>query len=86
MPNIYAQFKELIPDDPQYVVKIVEVGDTHCVVRLLGGTDVSGDGFNGILETVLGTGTVGSYVYVKGGVIVGAAPSLPVVEVIVYGL
>jgi len=87
MPNIYEQFKALLPGDLQLIARVLEAGESFSVVQHFGGAPV-GDtyGCNGVVERVQGTAAVDTMVFIKGGVIIGPAPSLPVVEVILYGL
>lgn len=87
MPNLYAQFRELLPDNPQVIVKVISTDGVSSVVQHLGGDPVDGFfGFGGVIETVQGSETAGSCAYLRGGVLVGPAPSLPVVEVVLYGM
>lgn len=87
MPNIYAEFKALIPSAPQLLAKVVAVEDQFSVVQFLGGENSGGlYGYNGDVVRVLGSSTVGNVVYVRDGVILGDAPNLPVEEIVIYGL
>lgn len=71
MPNLFSVFKELIPSDPLLVGTVSEsFGDTHRVTMLGGGAMM-----------VRGKANQGDTVFIKGDLIQGAAPSLPMVSV-----
>lgn len=68
MANLYRLFRELLPEPPLLVGTITVAGTQSCQITLIDG---------GVLNA-RGTGTVGQRVFVRDGVIEGAAPSLPV--------
>lgn len=68
MRNLYKAFLDLIPD-PALQVGVVESVSNNIVTLEMPG---------GGLLTARGTATVGQTVFVRGGVIEGPAPSLPV--------
>jgi hypothetical protein len=68
MPNLYAIFKQLLPDDPPLVGVIDSAQDGVYVITLPDGGKV----------TARGVGTVGHSVFVRHGVIEGDAPHLTV--------
>lgn len=71
MTNIYRQFLDLLPQRPLQVATVTAVSGEACTVELPGG---------GVLQ-VRGTAAVGDQVFVRDGVIEGAAPALPVVVI-----
>lgn len=71
-PNSWARFKRLLPDDPLLIGTVeTDHGDGTATVTLLGGGH----------QRVRGSGTLGQPVYVRGGMIEGAAPSMAQVEI-----
>lgn len=68
MPNLFKQFLRLIPDPSLQVGIITQVVGNSVTVELPD---------EGTL-TVIGSGTVGQSVFIRGGVVVDDAPSLPV--------
>lgn len=68
MPNLYKQFLDLIPDPS------LQVGDVSAINGNIATVDLPGGGS----LTARGVTTVGARVFVRGGVIEGNAPSLPV--------
>lgn len=71
MTNIYRQFLDLLPQRPLQVATVTAVSGETCTVELPGG---------GVLQ-VRGAAAVGDQVFVRDGVIEGAAPALPVVVI-----
>ena len=71
MANLYTVFKKLIPNAPLLVGEVVAVYTGGAAVTLQGG---------GTLR-VRGVATVGQRVFVRDGVIEGAAPALTLVEI-----
>lgn len=71
MPNIYSQFKALLPDNPLLVGTVAFVGVGYVMVEYLDGT----------IETCRGTGSVGTKVFVRAGVVEGVAPVLPAITI-----
>jgi hypothetical protein len=69
--NVFAQFKRLLPDQPLQVADVISVGSGVATVQLPGGASL----------VVRGQATVGTKVFVRGGLIEGPAPSLTVVTV-----
>lgn len=68
MPNLFKQFLDLIPDPSQQVGEVVAISDGIATIELPDGGRLN----------ATGAATVGQQVFVRGGVIEGAAPSLPV--------
>lgn len=68
MTNIYRTFLGLLPARPLQVGTVLSVAGELTTVELPGG---------GVLR-VRGAATVGQRVFVRDGVIEGAAPSLPI--------
>ncbi|MFZ6767147.1 hypothetical protein ACO0LM_08675 [Undibacterium sp. Di26W] len=68
MANIYKVFKDLIPNAPLLVGKVIVVEVGQCVITLPGGGQI----------TARGNGVVGQSVFVMDGVIQGDAPNLTV--------
>ena len=66
MPNVYKQFRQLLPDPPLQAGIVTVVGAGVVTVQLPGG---------GIL-TARGDAQVGQTVFVRDDVIEGVAPSL----------
>ena len=71
MANLYTVFKKLIPNAPLLVGEVVATYAGGATVTLQGG---------GTLR-VRGVATVGQRVFVRDGVIEGAAPALTLVEI-----
>ena len=71
MTNIYRQFLGLIPARPLQVGTVTATSGATCTVQLPGG---------GVLR-VRGAATVGQQVFVRDGVIEGAAPALGIVQI-----
>lgn len=71
MPNPYAVFKELLPDDPLLIGEVIATSTGRATIQFLDGS----------LMIARGEAMVGQKVYVKGGFIQGEAPSLTVVEI-----
>lgn len=69
MTNLFRQFLNLIPDPALQVGDVTAVADGIATVALPGGGTIQ----------ARGAATVGQAVFVRGGVIEGPAPSLPVV-------
>lgn len=65
--NLYKLFVDLLPSEPQVVGNIIATTDGTATIQLPDG---------GIVQA-RGDGAVGDRVFVKGGVIEGAAPNLP---------
>lgn len=68
MSNLFKQFLDLIPDPALQTGEVVSISDEIATVELPGGGQIK----------ARGTATVGMKVFVKGGVIEGEAPDLPV--------
>ena len=68
MANLYKKFLDLIPDPAQQVGTVLAVSGGVATIELPDGGRL----------TAVGAATVGQQVFVRGGVIEGAAPSLPV--------
>ena len=66
MPNAYREFMALMPDQPLEVGEITSIAGGVALITLPGG---------GVLQA-RGDGTVGQRVFVRAGVIEGAAPTL----------
>lgn len=66
MPNAYREFMALMPDQPLEVGEITAIAAGVALVTLPGG---------GVIQA-RGDGTVGQRVFVRAGVIEGAAPTL----------
>ena len=69
MTNIYRQFLDLIPARPLQAGTVTAVSGNTCTVELPGG---------GLLQA-RGTAAVNDQVFVRDGVIEGAAPALGIV-------
>lgn len=68
MSNLFKLFRSLLPSDPLQVGTVIEVGTSVVVVAFPGGATI----------TARGTGySVGTKVFVRGGMVEGSAPSLP---------
>jgi hypothetical protein len=76
MPNLWRQFKELLPDSPLLLGTVAaHHTDGTITVELLDG---------GLLRVTAGNGDAGSIgdrVFVRNGQIEGSAPALPTVEI-----
>ena len=73
MGNLYTQFKKLIPDAPLLVGIITAIADGIATIELPDG---------GII-TARGTGSVDDSVFVRDGIIEGAARTLTVTEILI---
>ena len=71
MSNLYRQFLDLLPPRPLQVGIVTATDGSTCTVQLPGG---------GVLQA-RGSTTVGQQVFVRDGVIEGAAPALTVVTI-----
>ena len=71
MRNIYRTFLDLLPPRPLQVGTVLAISSQVATVELPGG---------GIIQA-RGQATVGQHVFVRDGVIEGAAPELPVVVI-----
>jgi hypothetical protein len=71
--NVYIDFKEITPIQPTLVGTISSLGTDTALITLI----------DGGIERVKGTGTNGSNVYIKEGVIIADAPNLPTSTVVV---
>jgi hypothetical protein len=69
--NLFSQFRRLLPAQPLLVGEVVSSGGGAVVVMLPGGDEI----------VVRGDGTVGTNVFVRNGMVEGAAPDLTVVLV-----
>lgn len=74
MPNIWTQFKSLIPEDVTLVATVTSTDGSTSTVELL-----SGD-----MLKVRGTGTVGAKVYIQGGEIIQEAGNLQQYDMVLY--
>lgn len=68
MPNVYQQFRDLLPEAPLQVGTVADVTPGAITVVLPGG---------GVVHA-RGEGTVGQKVFVRAGVIEAVAPDLPI--------
>ncbi|MDP1980465.1 hypothetical protein [Undibacterium sp.] len=68
MANIYKVFKDLIPDAPLFVGKVIAARPGHYIIQLPGGAQV----------TARGQAEINKMVFIKDGVIEGEAPDLTV--------
>ncbi|MFZ6655674.1 hypothetical protein [Undibacterium sp. TJN19] len=68
MANIYKVFKDLIPNAPLLIGRVIVIEVGQCVIALPGGGQI----------TARGNGIVGQNVFVKDSVIQGDAPNLAV--------
>ena len=73
MSNLYTQFKKLIPDSPLMVGTITAIADGVATIELPDGGTISARGL----------GAVDDVVFVRDGLIEGAAPTLTVTEILV---
>ncbi|AST26523.1 hypothetical protein [Ralstonia pseudosolanacearum] len=72
MPNLWRQFEDLLPDAPLLVGTVVTRHDDGTVtVQLLGGG----------LVRATGAGEPGERLFVRGDEVIGAAPTLPTVDI-----
>lgn len=71
MPNLLKQFQALIPADLLEVGDVDSIANGVAVITLPGGGKI----------TARGSATAGDRVFVRGGLIEGLAPSLPVVVI-----
>jgi hypothetical protein len=71
MTNIYRQFLDLMPARPLQVGTVTAVSGDTCTVELPGG---------GLLQA-RGAAAVNDQVFVRDGVIEGAAPALAIVQI-----
>jgi len=71
MSNIFRQFLDLLPARPLQVGTVIAASGSACTVQLPGG---------GLLQ-VRGEATVADHVFVRDGVIEGAAPSLTITTI-----
>lgn len=71
MYNHYLRLLRLLPDTPTDVGQVTAVQSDGCTVELL----------TGELAAVRGAATVGDWVYIRDGVILGPAPTQTTVEV-----
>lgn len=72
MPNLWRQFKELLPDAPLLIGTVTSRnGDGSAIVTTLDGGQLR----------ATGDGAVGTRVFVRDGVITGAAPDLPSIDI-----
>lgn len=71
--NVFRAFLDLVPDPPRQVAKVVQVDGDLITVELPSGGRLP----------VIGTAAEGDSVFVRDGVIEGAAPELPVVLITV---
>jgi hypothetical protein len=72
MPNLWRQFKALLPDSPLVVGKVaVRNGDGSLTVTTLDGGQLR----------VSGSASVGDRVFVRDGQITGQAPDLPTIDI-----
>lgn len=67
MRNLYKAFLDLIPDPALQVGTVLSVVDNIAVIELPGGGSIR----------ARGAAAVGQNVFVRGGVIEGVAPTLP---------
>lgn len=71
MSNLFARFQRLLPSTPLRVGTVTAVAGTSVLVQESDGSAVR----------VIGSATVGSRIYFKGGEVVGPAPNLQLVVV-----
>lgn len=74
MPNIWTQFKSLIPEDVTLVATVSSTDGATSTVELLSGDMLS----------VRGTGTINAKVYIKGGEIIQEVGTLNQYNMILY--
>lgn len=68
MSNLFRRFLDMIPDPALQVGTVASIADGIATVTLPGGGTIN----------ARGSATVGQAVFVRGGVIEGPAPDLPV--------
>lgn len=68
MPNLYQQFRQLLPDPPLQAGTVTEVGAGVVTVQLPG---------SGLVKA-RGSAELGQNVFVRDGVVEAVAPNLPV--------
>ena len=73
MSNLLSDFLSLLPGDPLLVGEVSGITDEIRIVTLPDGSTI----------TAKGVAAVGQKVFIRGGVIAGLAPTLPVVEILV---
>ncbi|MBN8516658.1 MAG: hypothetical protein J5X22_00720 [Candidatus Accumulibacter sp.] len=73
MSNLLSDFLSLLPGDPLLVGEVSSIADEIRIVTLPDGSTITAKGVAG----------VGQKVFVRGGVIHGIAPTLPIVEILV---
>jgi hypothetical protein len=66
MPNLYEQFRRLIPDPPLQAGTVIEVGSGVVTVQLPGGGRIR----------ARGTAAIGQNVFVRDDTVEGVAPTL----------
>lgn len=71
MANIFREFLDLLPARPLQIGAVLAVSGSQCTVELPGG---------GLLQA-RGSATVGAQVFVRDGLIEGAAPSLTITPI-----
>lgn len=69
--NLYRRLRDLIPDDPLVVGTVVSVSAAGALVQLPDGSQI----------TARGEADIADRVFVRAGVIEGAAPALAVVTI-----
>lgn len=74
MSNLWTQFENLLEKDSTEIATIVSINGTESTVELLSGDRLK----------VIGVGIVGGKVYIKGGEIKRAAPTLTQHNMILY--
>jgi hypothetical protein len=73
MSNLYTEFKRLLPDAPLLVGTISAISAGVASIMLPDG---------GVLSA-RGSGSIGDVVFVRDGLIEGAAPDLTVIEILI---
>jgi hypothetical protein len=73
MSNLLSEFLSLFPSDPLLVGEVSSITNEVRTVTLPDGSTI----------TAKGVAAVGQKVFIRGGVIDGIAPSLPLVEITV---
>jgi hypothetical protein len=71
MPNLYKQFRDLIPEPPLLVGTVTSLQTGYAVITLPDGSEVN----------ARGSAVIGNKVFVRDGVIEGTAPNLSVVVI-----
>lgn len=69
--NLYTRLLGLFPKDRLLVGNILSVDTGQAVVKL----------HDGSMMTARGQGSIGDTVYIRGGIIEGTAPDLPLFEI-----